>query len=1121
MLPRLRSFSGLLVCAAAACSASAQNTSGSIVGQVTDPSGAAVPGASVLIVDKDTNDSRRLTTDDQGGYTATLLKPGTYVVTVSSAAFKANVASGVVLQVAQTVRVDAHLQLGAVSDVVNVDSSSVSLDTDAAAEQQTLDETQITQLPLNGRNFFDLLFLTPGAVEQGGGEQAGFRYDAGNAISLGGARSSSNGYTVDGTSIMDYSYNTPAYNISLDAIQEMKIQTKSYSAEYGFSMNQVNISSKSGTKGFHGSVYEYIRNDYLDAKDPFVLKGLNQPLRQNQFGYSLGGPVFVPGLLPNRDKTYFFANYEGQRIRSTTALQGFVPTANELNGIFPFTIYDPQTGLPFANNTIPSDRFSRIGKLIQSEPTLFFPVANVANAAAGANNYSTAGSNQVNVDQQNYRIDHRFSDRDSFFIRAALSNISVVTPAIAVVSTSTHKQTARNYTFVYTHAFTPTFLNQFRAGYLEAQSVINPYPLSPTDATALGYSNAYQLPNGGYPNIAFQSYTSPNASRPTNTNYAYAGTGGMNSTPTGSVQPLYDFSDGLSTTKGQHTINFGGDFRHIELELKNTTNPLGVINYDGEFSGNQIADLLLGTAHSVLYPQVGTLSNIQLGNAPHLHFEDFAAYVQDDWKAASRLTLNLGLRYEFQFAPTEEQNQLAWFDPNITGGGLYVANQNIVTTYGNGFYAYPGTRGPGPAPRNGLEPRFGFAFRPTADDKTVIRGGYGLFSDTTQLQEYQASTNFFPYAVQGSINASLGQPLLLTDNFFAPTAALGKVTSANLSFLQIGASKVKNPYIQTFNLSVERQITPTTIVEVNYEGNKGTRLFNRTAINQPTQCILANGCNPDTTSAGYIPVQARRPFQNLGTTVYEGWDGYSNYNAGNVIVTQHAKDLTLLATYTWAKGLDIKSATSAVNGDAAGWLGPQDSHNPSADYARSSYDVGQRLSVSFVAGLPVGRGHRFGTNMNHGLDAVVGGWQVSGIVLFQGGFPFTVTANDTGFVNEAYSERANLVGNPFPSGFRKSRTEWFNTAAFAQPAPGAYGNSSRNVIRQPGEDLWNLTAAKSFHLTERARLQFRFESFNVFNHAQLGLPNANVNSGVIFGTITSLQSGTNPRQNQGVLRLEF
>lgn len=1113
----MRVFS-ICVCSAllaVMCSISgfAQNTTGSIVGVVKDASGAVVPNAKVQVKDVNRGQVRVTMTNSTGEYAFSLLQPGTYSISVTSSGFKTVERPNVVLQVQQTVRSDFALAVGNVSQTIQVSGHPVALNTDDSTVGQVVANRQIEDLPLNGRRWIDLMFISSGAVETGG-EQSTFRFNAGSAISIGGARNSSNGYTVDGTSLMDTGYNTPAYEISLDAIQEFKIMTKTYPAQYGYSLNQVNLVTKSGTNDFHGSLYEYLRNNALDARDFFNKPPSPvNPLRQNQFGYSLGGPVIIPKLYNGRNRTFFFANYEGLRVREQVTRQGNVPTAAELQGQFPFPITDPLTGQLFPQQggvyVIPANRISRLGQIIQSDPKEFFPLPN----SQGAFNFVGPVAGPVNDDQQNYRIDQTFGTKNSFFFRAGISNVHAETVGGLTASSNEYwVQPTRNYTGSYTHVFGPTLVNQFRYGYLSAVADQNPLVISPTDLQKLALQNTFQEPNMGFPGIGFTPYPLPNATT------AYTGTGSNGLTPLGSNQSMNDFSDSLSWTKGKHLIEAGFDLRAWVLAVAASNRPLGGLTFDGQFSGNQISDMLLGNPTNYAANTAGPLGNVKTGINPRFHFMDWAPYIEDDWKATKRLTLNLGLRYEYTASPYEEHNQFFWFDPTIPGGGLGVANKTVADTYGGGLYRYNGRRGPGPTPKNVFAPRFGFAFRPFGGDNTVVRGGFGLYFDTEQLNEYFASGSQYPYgAEQRGFASILTHTLISTDNLYPPLGT-GPVTAADLSFLEVQPSRIWDPYATEWSFDVQRELFRNTLLDVAYTGNKGTHLQNRGNPNQPTQCDAAHNCDPLAQTPATIA--ARLPYPNLGILVSSANDGYSNYDALDVKVQHRGTNLMLLADYTWSKAMDIKSSPSGLTGSLAGWAGVMDYHDTARDYAPSAYDDGQRLALSFVYSLPVGHGKAVLSNASTLVNGVLGGWQVAGIGIFQGGFPFSIGATDLGFINEAFGQRADLVGNPYPAGFHKTPTEWFNTAAFAQPAPGEFGTSGRNIIRMPGVNNWNLSLSKDFHLSEKATLEFRIDSFNLLNHPEFSVPNAGVNSAT-FGVISLTNSLYPARINQVSLRIEF
>jgi hypothetical protein len=1101
-----------------------QNTTGSIVGAITDSTGASLPNAQVTIVRVETGDSRLVTTNEKGDFTAQLLKPGNYTVTVSAAGFKKAERTGLILQVDRVDRADFALQVGVESQTVTVQSGALTLDTDSSEVGQTIGEQQVTEIPLNGREFTSLLFLTPGVVQQTG-EQNQFRYDGGGAIAIEGSRSESNGYLIDGTSIMDYGYGVPAYNISLDAIQEFNVQTDTYSAQYGYSANQINISSKSGTNQFHGSAFEYIRNNAVDARNYFLPASVSaSPLRQNQFGYSFGGPVWIPKIYDGHNKTFFFANYEGQRIRATQPESGLVPTAAEVAGTFPFALYDPLTYNPvtgteqlFPQNadgstTLPADRISRFGKVIQSNPTYWWPLPNTT----GAHNFVAGVGAPVNTDQQNYRIDQQFGARDAAFFRAAKSDILAVSPTyLTPIGNVDTVQAARNYTLTETHTFKPNLLNQFRIGYLEFQVVRGAQPANPADITAIGLTNLFVIPDGGYTEIQFSGYSDP--TRPDlHTGQSYSATGGANNAPTENLESMWDIEDDVSWNKAQHTITLGMGIRRPTYQTNNITNPQGTFTEDGEFSGNQIADVLLGNPNGADgSPQLGPLGNATSGPKPHILFQTYAPYAQDDWKVTKNLTVNAGLRYEFNAVPYDKGNTLAWFDSALPGGGIGVADPKIVS-YGGGVYIYNGQRGPGPVPKNDFVPRLGFAYRPFRNDRTVVRGGYGMFMDTSQGNEWAYSTGIYPYYTGQNLHAAWNNGTILnTNDLFAPPPKL--TYSPSTSPTQLADTHFKNPYVANYTFGIQRELFKNTVLDMNYTGNRGFKLMTRLEVNQALPCV-APACSPDPTSPNYETPASRNPYPNFGNFLIDNtWIGYSRYNGLNVKLERRGSNLTVLAAYTWSKGLDIKSLSSGLSGDAAGWIDVQNAHDPNADYARSSYDVGQRLAVSFIGQLPVGRGKQFAGNVNRGVDAVIGGWQVSGVGIFQGGFPFTIEASDINGFNESDAERANIVGNPNLS--KKDPTHWFNTAAFAQPAVGTFGDSSRNAVRAPGVERMDLTVGKSFSLAERVRLQIRFESFNALNHPQFGFPDSGVNDGAAFGTITSTASDN--RENQGAIRLTF
>jgi hypothetical protein len=1121
--------------------AQAQNTTGSIVGRVTDQTGAAVAGATLTVTNVETQETRAIVSGASGDYSVSLLKPGTYTLRVTASGFKTETQPGVVLNVDQTVRANQTLTVGSTGETVTVSSGALTLDTDSPSVGQVIDSKQIEDLPLNGRNFQDLLFLAPGAVNNPTGEQSVYRIvisgGGDSSISLGGARGSSNGYTVDGTTILDIGYDTPAFGPSLDSIDEFKTQTKGYSAAYGYSSSQVNVSSKAGTNTYHGSLFEYLRNTAADATPHGSTPGVSVPLlRRNQFGYSLGGPVRIPHVYNGKNKTFFFANYEGFRQSVAGGANAVVPTTDERNATFStallgtFTaasattqcgvtykpgdqhpLFDPATGCPFPitgnNYVIPSDRISRLGKIVQ-RAGVYYPAAPNINAPLGQPNYAVNATTTLNFDQQNYRIDQTFGEKDSIFFHAVKHDEDQAQGALTPASGQVALQPARLYTTTETHIFNPHLTNQIRFGFLEALfKQVPEQAISAADLAALAFPNAFTEPGEGYPEIQFDS-------SPLSNGIQYQEVVDYGS-PYFSDYSVWDFGESGIFNVGHHTISFGFGMRSAHLDLLNGGG-LGRVNFSGQYSGDAFADLLLGVPDNLGLVQVAPLSNPATGSLAHVHLRTLAPYVQDDWKASDRLTLNLGLRYEYNPTPYEENNLFTWPDFNVAGGALYIPNRSIVQTYGGtnaigggGLYVSPraGQRGPGPSQKFNFAPRVGFAYRAFGNDKTVFRGGYGIFYDTVEANEFSGSTSFYPLSTGIVTNSvPLSYPPLYSTDSLPLAGASGPVTSfqndpnSPLGFLQIQAVKTLTPYYQSWNLGIEHQLPGGFVVETDYIGNKGTHLFARSNPNAPTQCLPVNGCTVTFTSPATVPVTARTPYQNLGTLIYGGYNAYSNYNALDAKVEHRSKDLTLLAAYTWSQALDVKSAVAGFNGDSAGWAGPQDGRNFPAEYGRSSFDIGQRLAMSAVYALPVGRGKAIANNSSRLVDEVIGGWTAGSIASLQGGLPFTIAAQDVQGANNTYSERADANLSKPPAGFTRTHDHYFSfsttpqdpTAQYTQPLPGYYGTSARNVLRSPGQINFDLSLFKSFEIYEHSAFQLRVDAFNILNHWNPGQPDNDI-----------------------------
>jgi hypothetical protein len=1092
---------GMLACTAE--TSWGQTATGQITGTVTDGSGALVSGAKIKITSTLTGLARETTTDERGTYSVPLLPVSAYLVTAEKEGFKLAATSANELKVDQVLRVDLMMELGSLTETVEVRGRAVAIDSETASIGHVITERQVTELPLNGRNFLQLLFLGNGAVETQG-EQGGMRQGAGNAISINGSRPTSNNYLLDGTSNTDTALGTPAAILSIDAIQEFKEQTATYSAEYGFSANQISIVSKTGTNRLRGSVFSFLRNDKLDAQGFFDVQ--KQKLDQKQFGFVVGGPVLLPGAYDGRNKTFFLVNYEG--LRREVGSQDFlrVPLPDELAGRFTTTIIDPVSGQPFPNNTIPQNRFTRIANLALSKN--YWPAPN---ASLPQGNYIRQRNLPTDTNQLTVRIDQQLGARwgtvfgrytQTDWTNTALGTVTELGDIFFV-------QNTKNWQVSHSLPIASNLVNQFRVGFVGARANQHGFTAPQADIAAAGLTGVFDNLDDEqrtYPAIGFGGVLGT----------GLAGAGSAVNDYQASYQPMWDLSNTTTTILGRHTLNFGANYRRWSLQRDLANDFLGQFTFSGFFTGNAVADMLLGyySGASVFQPAGFSVAG-RSGNPRQFNFQYFAPYVQDDWKVSSRLTLNLGLRWDYRTIPYETNDRMGWRDLSNPRGGLLVADQTLVDrgiVGDSSYYKFAGRRNPRDASKNVFAPRLGFAFRPFGGQGTVVRGGYGMFWDSFEGREIDGAADIYPYVSRGNYIQSVGQPtpLQTTNQLFPSFADLGPATPAANSFLAVSMSpNPKNPYVQQWSVGVQRELFTNTIAEVNYIGTKGTNLLMRRNI---AQALPYDPANP-------LPVSARKPYPNFVVYIDSDFSGDSNYHSMNAKLERHTSSLVATVVYTWAKSTDNKSAAAGIGASGFnGWQGLLDNSRPELDRGRSDFDVDHRLVGSFVYNLPFGPGEKFASNATGVKNAIVGGWQVNGIATFQRGFPITITAADANGLNDSFgTNRANIVGDPYPSGFQKSVSQWFNTAAFAQPAPGHFGTIGRNTLRGPGIDNLDLALFKNFDLIRGSRLQFRFESFNAFNHTQFNSPVVNV-ADKNFGRVLSARPG---RINQVGLKLLF
>jgi hypothetical protein len=1076
--------------------AAAQTATGQITGTVRDATGAVMSGVKVVVTNQQTGLTRETKTGSNGDYVIPLLPVGVYSVTGEQTGFKTAIHTDVGLTVDQIQRLDLQLAPGNITETVEVQSNALALDTGSASVGHTITEKQVTELPLNGRNFLQLLFLGAGAVEIGG-EQGAMRQGVGNAISIMGARPTSNNFMIDGTANIDTSLGTPAAVLSVDAIQEFKEQTTTYSAEYGFSSNQVNLVSKTGTNSLRGTAFGFFRNDAWDARNFFDDKTSPAPeLDQKQFGFVVGGPVMVPGY-DGRNRTFFLANYEGTRIDRGATNFYTVPTPEQLAGRFTTPIIDPATGQPFANNTIPQSRFSRLAQLAIRNN--WFPAPN---SSAPQGNYQAVRTFPQVQDQFTLRGDQDLAKYGRAFFRYTRTTYENTNAGSLIdAGDRVFVQDTNNWQISHSWPIRNTLVNQFRIGRVDARADQHGIPCPQADVDFLAVT-------GTFTNIPDEQRECPSIGMT-----GYSGTGGAVNAYTASNQPMWDISNTSTWVSGSHTLNFGFNYRRWWLQRDLATGFLGNYTFNVGFTGDRVADMLLGyySGVGIFQPAAFSVPGAA-GNPREFNFKYFAPYFQDDWRVNSRLTVNLGLRWDYRNVPYETRNRMAWRNLDYAPGGLLVADQSLVDggIVDGAYYEYAGRRSPeNPDRFKVFAPRLGFAWRPIGDE-TVIRGGYGIFFDSAEGREIDGAADVYPYVSRGNYIQSVGQaaPLQTTDSLFPSFAAPGVATAAANTFLAVSQSpEPRNPYMQQWSIGVQREILARTNLEVNYIGTHGSNLLMRRNI---AQARLYDPANP-------LPVDARKPYPNFVVYIDSDWSGRSNYNALNTKLEHRGPGSIFTFAYTWARSTDLKSAAAGIGASGFnGWQGFLDNSDPERDYGLSDFDVDHRLVGSFVYNLPFGNGEKYAGNATGVKNAVVGGWQVNGIYTWQRGFPITITAADLGGLNDTFgTNRADLVGDP--SLDKRTVDRWFNTSAFAQPAPGALGNLDRNTERGPGVNNVDLAIFKNFSFTHGMRVQFRFESFNFFNHTQFSGVSANLASSN-FGVVTSARPA---RINQLGLKFLF
>jgi hypothetical protein len=1041
-----------------------------LTGVVKDPTGAMVPGVKVTAINTATNLGRDGVTDESGTFRIAALNPGPYRVEAEASGFKKATIPGLILEVAQQARVEIELQVGDVTQTMEVTARPSIVNTESNLIGGVINQSRVVSLPLNGRNFMELTTLTAGIAE-GTGSAAIVNKRAPTAA---GMPHQDNNYQLDGADNKEAFFNSWNLGPSVDAIQEFSIQVGQYSAEFGSGGGAViNVVTKSGSNQLHGTAWEFLRNNIFDARNFFLTPTQTiAPLRRNQFGVAVGGPII-------KNKMFLFGNYDGSRIRSGSFRTAMVPTAAQIGGNFvgySKTIRDPQTGQPFAGNIIPTSRLDPISQALAK----YYPAPNNPNPVQ---NFTTNVSARNDYDSALFRFDYRLNNKNDLMVRYGMQDIYQYNPGtFPLVGGLIVPQKPQNLAANLTTIVKSNLLNEFRASYgrqihrQRGQNSGNPIaanagvPFAPKQGSGAGFVEGLGLGNTIFSALSEQQ-------------------------PWFLTVNTFQWYDGITWTKGKHNLKAGADIRRHRADAFLGTRLNNSYTFSGQFSGDGFTDFLLGNMSA---------SSIALAENDTGRFRRTmtAFYFLDDWKVNPKLTLNVGVRYEYAQIPRELGGLTPSFDPTLANGqgGLRFPKQNKTAEpfYKNvrpdlGF-GYLDRETLFTSDRNNFAPRFGFAYRPFGGTRSVVRGGYGIFYSSPQLMNLiQNSVTGPPSQLWAGYTSAVNTPTLTwAGDVNNPN---GSLATAIFGLLTGPENKWIDGYTQQWSLSISQEVTRNTVVEVQYLGSKGTH--------------LENAMDYNSTQPGPGTLQQRVPFPKWNRVYGFNSSGAANYHGLLVSVEKRmGKGLMFKGAYTNSKTLSKNGARSAGN---VGQV--QNPFNLRLNSGYSSDHVPQRFTGNWLYELPFGRGRQFGSGMNKAADLFLGGWAVSGIVTLHSGYhigggPTVAAANCNSSVQNLC--RPDVLRDFFLGGnglvtprWDRDAFDWPLNTAKHPAQPQRFGNAAMNILRGNAVNTADIGIFKSFTFKESYRFEFRTEMFNAFNHTNFANPNAaveNPNFGRTFST---------------------
>lgn len=1083
-----------------------QAVSGTILGSVRDATGAAVPKAPVSIVNSETGLSRTVETDQDGEYTAPLLPPGTYNISVEMKGFKKTTLSDLRLGVDQKLRADVTLELGAVTESMQVEAAAPVAKTDSSELGETVTERQIKDLPLNGRDFVQLTRIIPGVVRgipganiDGAGSLA---WRASASFSANGQRTRDNNFMLDGVDNNETWLNSVVIFPNVDALEEFKVQTSTYSAEFGRSSGGVvNIHLKSGTNAFHGNAFEFLRNDALDANDFFNNKfgRPKPPFRQNQFGGTFGGRII-------RDRTFFFMDYQGGRVRQAQTYLSTVPTPKMRNGDFSElkrVIYDPLspgTPAPFTGNVIPTSRFDPTAVNIINT---LYPLPNTPGQVSSTtgqtiNNFLYNPSQTRNDDQFDVKIDHNISSNNHLFGRYSFQRTERFLPATlphgdagTTFGAGTGLVRAQSFTLNDTHTFSPHLLNEFRFG-------ISRFNIG---VTSIDYGTNLAA-KVGIPGIAISDTTSA-MSQITFASGEYRNLGANGNQPLITALDTFQYFDNVTYILGRHTIKSGFSASFRRRNVFNVDNIVGTFQFNSNLTSNCAGVTTAGCridptsgfggASFMLGYSASETRTYMLGTVGERRPE-YGAYVQDDFRVTPRLTLNLGLRYDVFVPYVEVHDRQSNFD--TSAGKFVVASESAVMNGQNVGRKLQFT------PKLDFAPRIGFAYDLLGNGKTLVRGGYGIFYNNPLTGTSSSKPDNPPFLLAQAFTTTL-LPTLQLSAGVPPPPAVDPNRPPSGSTRSIFDINFRDGRAQQWNLNFQQQLGHDYLIELAYVGSKGDHLVLKDDINVAPPVIGVANADVNRPYIGIDPL-----LRSLSQVQSRG---YSRYHA---LQTKFSKrfsyGLVFVNSYTFGKTIDIVSDTEGAT------LNP---YNFNYDRGRADYDIRHNFTSTVNYELPFGHGKLLGAGVNGFTDKLIGGWQLNMLLLARSGLPFTVMQQQ-GLLSNGTGNRPDRIGagtlpNPTPD-------LWWDPAAFRPTSDntGTYGNAGRNILSQPGQVGVDFSIMKNTRIHERFEHELRVELFNALNHPAFGTPGRTLGASD-QGVISGLLFNTPMRQIQIGMKLTF